>query len=141
MKYNKSNIRASIHDMKYNVNEKKKCVTCIIYYTIESDYFIDGVLYNLASYAKCGPSYTDLLKGRTKRAIGIAKCSDGDTFDIEIGKKIARAKAESNMYGECFRYITECINTLQSKFIDPVKGFAKKATDVIIHNTGYLRTF
>ena len=69
-----------------------------------------------------------------------AKVAPGDTFDLEIGKKVARAKAESMAYRKLFG----CLRRLASRLLDvfdAIDEFGYKADAVCNHNEDYLSTF
>lgn len=68
-------VKLSMIDFSYKENESKKTVTAIV---------------------KAKSRIGNLIKPIT--AVGVAKCDDKDEYDVEIGKKIARAKAEKDAY-------------------------------------------
>ena len=79
------------NELQYVINEEKKTVTCIAW-DCEND-LIEYLL------KKSSDSFTldTLVQNYEKlllnhKYVGTAKCSPEDTFDVEIGKKIARAK-------------------------------------------------
>lgn len=83
------------HELKYFINEKKKTVTCK---ATNCQYDLYKILDKRVSsektdmkiiFSKFVEDYSFLLNDTYT---GTAKCMNGDTFDIEKGKKIARAK-------------------------------------------------
>ena len=86
-----------IRDIKYYVNPNKKTVVCVI------DFFE--------------------RTGQTFRVKGKSKCSDEDTFNEVIGKRIAESRAKTKMYKtissiyyELFNMSVKLSNELLSKF-------------------------
>jgi len=70
-------------------------------------------------------------------ATGYAKCDKNDIFDVEIGKKIALARAESKLY---WKVRTEVIAAKNDalKFITGANRFINKAKNVCKHNEDYI---
>jgi hypothetical protein len=69
--------------------------------------------------------------------IGKATCNPNDTFDIEKGKKIARARADKMAYNSFNMYIREMIDVYMDIFC---KGFRtlQKITDIKYKKKEYL---
>jgi hypothetical protein len=72
-----------------------------------------------------------------KTFIGKATCNPNDTFDIEKGKKIARARADKMAYNSFNMYIREMIDVYMDIFC---KGFRtlQKITDIKYKKKEYL---
>lgn len=86
----------------YNVNTEKRVVTCIMKASI-------GCSHN---------TYT---------AIGIAKCSDDDTFNERTGRRIAESRAKAKIYVEARRvYEKEAFHA--HKALDFYNRLAKHCT-------------
>lgn len=71
-------------------------------------------------------------------AKGYAKCDDKDVFNIETGKKIALARAESLAYHKAEVLIDKCVNDAYN-FIDSAEKFANKSDYVQSHNKSYVK--
>lgn len=73
-------LKLQFRDITYKVNEKKGVVVALAYF--------------------CTPLSMEAGANQCINTIGIAKLnnSTGDTFNIEVGKKIARAKAEKEAF-------------------------------------------
>lgn len=132
MIFNKYGIKTSVVDTKFSVNEKKGCVTCILTYRYKTDDLIEGVLGSIMPNHWCYKEF---------EAVGVARLNDVDIFDSEIGKKVARARAESVMYRDAGTYINDALLKLQHRFTDPATGFILKAGNVIEHNDEYISQF
>lgn len=133
MDFNKYGIKTSVDTYKFIVNEKKGCVTCVLEYrltgtdlAVDVMSVLDDKFYN---------------KNFVRTAVGVARLNNEDTFDVEIGKKVARAKAESMMYNMAGQYINALLVKLQRDFMDPCIGFLAKAGNTIDHNDEYLKQF
>lgn len=74
-------------DVEYFVNEEKKIVVC--------KFTGCGCALSHDMYLKGYPCHPDFHIDDT--IIGKAKCSEEDTFDIELGKKIAYKRAYAKM--------------------------------------------
>ena len=85
-------MKVSFYDTTYYINEEKKTVTCKTYYTITGN---QRDLIKYMAYITNNP--IDTL---VSYSVATAHLSDGDTWDVEVGKKVARAKAETKAY-EC----------------------------------------
>ena len=74
------------------------------------------------------------------RAKGVAVCHPEDKFDPEIGKKLARAIAESNAYHNAATRIRKRLRQL-NKIVNQISNigadFIIKAKDIEIHNKEY----
>jgi activator of HSP90 ATPase len=100
----------------YNVNPKKKTVACILECSMQLDKH--PAWYDLSEkmYSKRF-AYVDYT-GNFK-VVGIAKCDELDQFDVELGKKIAEARAKkkalsiaSRVYQQIAHYLTDCATLL-----------------------------
>lgn len=74
---------------------------------------------------------------RNLTSIGKAVCSPNDKFDVNIGKKIALAKAESAIYNKACKVIANEMNVC-ADYIEMLRTFFLKADDVIEHNLDYI---
>ena len=70
-------------------------------------------------------------------AKGIAKVSPDDKFNLEIGKKIALARAESELYTLAKKQVVEANKRLEMT-IKEGKAFCEKAIGVRKHNKEYI---
>jgi hypothetical protein len=70
-----------------------------------------------------------------------AKLDPADTFDIETGKKVARAKAESKAYKFMAKKIAKIIDGSYDVIVCACKQFIEKAAGVKRHNDEYLSQF
>lgn len=86
---------------KYFVNEKKRTVTCKIYF--KKDECRDGWF---SAYTFCDKLYRSstqlynsisIFKLLPSQCVAVAKCHPHDTFNIETGKRIARNKLRKRL--------------------------------------------
>ena len=91
------NFKLSFEEPKYYVNEEKETVICVLYYRLLGNQ-------KLMRLVRCMGA--ELLESKTcsnpfltgfKTCYSVKPCH-GDKFDVEIGKKVSRAKAESVAY-------------------------------------------
>ena len=68
---------------------------------------------------------------------GNARVCKGDTFNEEIGKKIARTKAEQKAYLAYKRQFEKLIDALK-EYVEDIKKESERTHNIIIHNLKYL---
>jgi hypothetical protein len=109
---------------RYFVNEEKKVVVC--------------KLENCAGNLMCDmcekgyPHHPDLFISDT--FVGIAKCSDEDTFDVELGKKIAYKRAVAKLFSAKERAINRFMKEQTKYFMqltDTASKMANKYANVV----------
>lgn len=123
-------MKISVIDCQYFVNEKKKTVTCKMFYALKMEEVISNAFrFLIGEYPHCPQS-----------VIATAYLAPGDTFDEKKGKQVARAKAETMAYKEMLPLMDKLRNTLNYVEVE-MSEFGFKATDTIEHNKEYLSTF
>ena len=136
------NFKLSFKEPTFYVNENKKTVTCVmtVYPGIKGDYKMENIL-NLIAREYLNPADYDAFK-YSFSTVATAKLDPQDTFDIEVGKKVARTKAESAAYAYYARLVDR---TIYGQFMDNLdvitEEFFDKADSVIEHNNEYLDKF
>lgn len=86
----------------------------------------------------CFCNNNPILHGVAK---GVAVCSEEDTFNAELGTKIARAIAESNMYTNASKRLEKRMRHLRKRVLDldmMSADFDFKARSVKVHNSEYI---
>lgn len=78
-------------EINFNVYEKKKTVACVMTGHLDIRSSQDQVC------VEC-TEWIDLEK--ELRVVGVAKCHPDDTFDPEVGKRIAESRAKRMLYSE-----------------------------------------
>ena len=76
-------INLSMYNYKYYVNEEEKTVVAKLELDVDRIDEATLLVLSLSRNVKL-PDYF----------VGVAHCKDGDTWNVEVGKKIARAKAK-----------------------------------------------
>lgn len=107
-------------EIKYVVNENKGIVTAIGYFNIPTYKFREDNL----------------------RTIGIAKVNKeaGEIFNIETGKKVARAKAEKEAYYQ-FRLLVEEYKGRAEKEALKAQNTIDRLNSYIYHQKDYIKSF
>ena len=110
------------NQVKFYIEERKKTVVCrleIGKYGIQWFYIIKH------SLTKRFPEYSfdesllsfaimdGFFKMNKTQLVGIAKCSDDDTFDIKVGKDLAFHKLDHHVCKAVFMYLDRCMNSLE----------------------------
>lgn len=125
-----NNIKLSVIDCQYFINEKKKTVTCKMFYALKMDVSMENVFACLLKeYPYCAQA-----------VVATAYLADGDTFDKKKGMQVARAKAESMAYKEMVPLMSNLRDILNNIEMG-ITEFGFKAYDTINHNKEYLKTF
>lgn len=129
------NIKVSFKDFKFIVDEKKQTVTCIMQYRINVPNAIKRVQSPFIDGDKLSHFTDKMFVAR-----GVARVQDGDTFDVNVGKKVAQAKAENAAYKNAMKCLSPTYNKIVEAYVMLVK-FNHKADNVFNHNVDYVRNF
>lgn len=122
--FNRNNFKLTFdkQSTQFFVNKKKRTVSCLM------------VAELVVPYAWCGPVH---IPNEFFKVVGTARCTDGDTFDVERGKRIALAKAENKAYLRAASYLNEQQEDII--FMDnAITEFRKKAHAQCAHNEDYM---
>lgn len=128
MGFNRNDIKLSFDKdrTQFFVNEKKGIVTCVI-----------------EAYLRCPFAFDSKFVwgnfDRTFEGFGMARCQDGDEFDVEKGKRIALAKAENNAYRLANSYLCDMIKEF-AFYQASILKFQDKAFRHDVHNTDYIES-
>lgn len=122
-----NSFKVHLEDPIYGVNKKKNVVYCVANVSVDTPYAnTDDVYINFYP------------KGSIKnKVVGVAKCSPNDNFDIEIGKRIAYARAENNAYKMVSNWVNEPIKFVNQMSLEAAR-FQIKAQRCIDHNKDYI---
>lgn len=112
---------------EFFVNEKKRIVACIM----KGELKTTGMKLYMSDYPTY-PLYTDYVKG-----VGVAKCDPCDVFDVELGKSIARARAEADAYIKAKRRLSEQYN-MAVAYLNALTDFEEKAYRCAAHNDEFV---
>ena len=127
--------KLSFDEPKFFVNEKMGIVTCVMHC------YLKGQDWAMKEMGDVIDGYKDNPISHGFTITEIAHLDPQDTFDVEIGKKVARAKAESSAY----RYMTKSLIRVVGKYCnmlsDGLNAFGEKAAGVIAHNKRFLEQF
>ena len=114
---------------QYTIAENNKAVICHLTCDVDAP---EGLLYGYESY---------LLYPLTKKVYkGVAIAKDGDTFDVNIGKKVALAKAENLAYKRINNFFKKYYK-IYTDATKAIKDFDAKSKRVINHNISYMSKF
>lgn len=86
--------------------------------------WVDKLEANSLNYIVSSQEYLKMYE-RIAKVRGIAKCAEGDTFDLKIGKRIALSKLKI----KAMTSITKTYITFQEKLIDEVEKIDKYIVD------------
>lgn len=118
----RNEIKIRFDEPIYSIDEEKGIVDCVLKYEILYPEVLEFVGFNGKPLF-----YTTAT----------AKLRDGDTWDVNIGKKVSLAKAEQKVYDKVKR---RCIKTMRRcfKIMQICNNFGHKSDFVIDHNDKYL---
>lgn len=135
-------IKLSFRDPEFFVNESNNTVTCKIKFKLNPS---DGTHYDSycnALFELSDAVLQDYESIRDSWTIAeTAKLDPADKFDVEIGKKVARAKAESSAYKFMAKKLAKVIDKSYDVIINSCQNFIEKAASVKRHNDEYLKQF
>lgn len=124
MRLSRNEIKLTFGTPNYHVNEKEGTVKCRVSYHLQVPHDADGQLF--------------VAPEKYSSVTAIAKCRPGDKFDAEVGKKVARAKAESRAYSRCANHLHDYMERAFMN-LTILNDFIEKAFDCVEHNDKYIK--
>lgn len=110
--------------VNYQVNEEKQVICAICKFKLEK-------------WNKAYNSYDFVKQIKT---IGLTSPKNGDKFDINIGKKVARAIAEKKAY-QVMSFVIKKYLKILDREMDEIKSNLAKTEELIEHQKEYLKSF
>ena len=131
--------KLKFEEPRYYVNEKKNTVTCVMTCRLSGNPTVMSMLYTMSDLSNDYSLYDSIRYSFEVSAT--SKLYPGDNFDVEIGKTVARTKAESKAYlctsNKIGKLINKYFNMVQNAYDD----FYVKSESVASHNDEYLEKF
>lgn len=121
----RNEIKLKFEEPDYIVDEKNGVVICKLFFYI---------LYPPCVEATCCPLY------RGFAVKGVARVGENDTFDVNIGKKVALARAEQKAYKKVQKSLDQKVVELLP-VLNKIGDFRHKAFKVVAHNEEYINKF
>ena len=128
----RSSLKLIINNDSVVIDEKNRRVIHTIDWTLKIPNVFENIIWSICN----GPVYK--MNGRAK---GVAICHEGDTFDIELGKKMARAIAESNAYTNASKRVKKIMHNvfrIANEINEQELDFRIKANEIVVHNKEYM---
>lgn len=127
----RDDLKLSVKDMKFFINPAKKSVTCKLSFDLlaPDSFYAAMWAYNSTT----GDDINYSIKAT-------AKTLPTDTWDEEVGCKIARAKAEALMYKRVKKYLFRFAGFQAANSVMAFE-MVDKADGVIEHNNKYITKF
>lgn len=122
-------------DAIYKITETKdgrKMIVCIIDYWVQIPTYVYECLTAGLKYSKIADLNVHNL------SVGKAVLSEGDKFDLELGKRIARIKAETIAYKLMYDRIYSLYSNMINEIDRVVFKFKNKTEGVIEANNNYI---
>lgn len=126
-----NDIKISFKEPKYIVDEVNKVVICMLDYSTSVPLMCDYSTYPSSDY----PNPVCTLTAKS-----VVRAKDNDVFDVNIGKKVALAKAENKAYSYVYEYYKRGIKYLV-RALDALEDFRNKVDRVKAHNVEYMKKF
>lgn len=133
-------LKLSFNEPTFYVNESKKTVTCVMGYRLR----VKGNDALAAAIHLVSGAYLDNDENAIRYPFVVsstAKLNPLDKFDVETGKKVARAKAESLAYKHISRTLNRSIGKFVREAVELCAEFNHKAVNVCAHNDEYISKF
>ena len=136
-------IKLSFKEPEFYVNEVKRTVTCVLRYGMNST--SDDRCNNLWDALCCMSDHVLDEEANVLRysfmVTETAVAGPMDEFDVEKGKKIARAKAEAAAYAHTAKVLYKVLGEALNVLTESSAEFITKASIVHKHNKEYIETF
>ena len=127
MEFNSAKIK--IHFCGEKFSQKGNKVVCVLTYFI-----------HVPEYYDRNGSYGNFRVGESKmKAIGVAVCGKDDAFDFEKGKKIAKARAETEAYKRTTELLKNKVLNIANAYVNMFTDFYTKNINVRSHNKEYIK--
>lgn len=120
-------IKISFVNTWFIINEEEKTVGCKLRFNIKGSKDAIKII-------------NDFADDKFREVTAYARLHEGDVFDIESGKKVARARAESMAYRRFERMLCRITCQLMG-VIDSFADFNEKTHNVIESNNKYIGKF
>lgn len=127
----RNEFKVSFREPKYIVDEPNQVVICLLDYTAHSPITCDYVVWPDPNWPNPACQLTSKAVVHTKK---------GDKFDVNVGKKVALAKAENKAYSYVYNYFVRGTKDLENA-LKALKDFKNKVKRVKEHNIEYMKKF
>ena len=104
---------------------------------IEEDYQVDKKKGTVHCFLRCKMPNTSFNEREFRTFVGTAQVCGNDTFDEELGKKIARSKAEAKTYKAYTRQFAKLLKPIM-EYIVIIDKEMKKEHDNYLNSIYYL---
>ena len=131
-KLSRCNVKLVFNTPEFFVNESKRAVACKVRFDVRTPKgnYTDGQLFNFAELA-------DDLFCVCMDVVGIAHCSENDVWDVNVGCKIAKARAEEKAYRLVLGSVRKSVKELE-ELVTVGKDFIAAAEKYCKHNEDYI---
>ncbi len=133
MNVTRDQFKLSFMETEFHVSTSRKTgktvVTCTLTGFIRQPEIQNGEVFNVL------PCWTDNL---IITVTGKAVCSANDADNVEIGKAVAQAKAESKCYASVSKFLRDRVAQGCAILTAAMDNFEDKAKGVIAHNEEYI---
>lgn len=131
MHFNSNKIKIYFEQPKYSRNGNE--VTCSLRYVIRIPNVKDT---RKDSSENCYMS--SFISMGSYISTGTATCNSEDVFDKQLGRDIAKARAEANAYRHGQRMVDKYVKRMAQTYYDMALEFAEKADHVRRNNAEYV---
>lgn len=121
-------------DARFYVNKEKRKITCIINV---SDHFVYDFLWGFDEMDGFGGFAHEVYNTNTV-FVGIATCAEGDTWNEELGKRIAFSRAKLKLFRDFFKNINKFFNVID-KNLNSLEKKCNALGEIWAHNLDYIQ--
>lgn len=126
-----NNVKIHFKNPEYIVDETNKVVICKLKFTCS----VPDVVIFASKYA-----FHESPVGTEQTAKSVVFAKNDDEFDVNVGKRVALAKAENQAYSYVNNYVQSCKKELELA-LQAINNFKWKKAKVKNHNIEYMRKF
>lgn len=132
IKLSRCNVKLVFNTPEFFVNEDKRTVACKVRFDVRTPKgnYTDGHLFNYAELAD------DWFCVGTD-VVGVAHCSENDVWDVNVGCKMAKARAEEKAYRLVLGSVRKSVKELE-ELVAVGKDFIAAAENNCKHNEEYI---
>ena len=123
--------KLSFSDAEFRINHKKQRVRCILKYSLKGD------PKRIAMVETFARATNDPIQGVVDIAVSP---SNGDEFSVDVGCRVARARAEKLAYLRVAKFFDRFTNFVNSMDVD-FDSFKEKTVNVVAHNEKFIKKF
>jgi hypothetical protein len=137
MIYSRNDIKVSFEKPQYQTNGNKVKCTLKYYVVVPEMQHREDYITERGYNPHAVQTNAMFELGQLHFATGVAKCSEGDTFNKKVGREIAEARAEAKAYKHAAKLVKKFVKSVAENYVNMALEFEAKADYVQRHNAEY----